>query len=120
MAMDNGLRLYDRADGVKDHFCVGRKRADGVHEFWNHGRFLSAGQVFVGRELAESKLVTAEHERLRSAVVEAAQNLKRFQERHIDVIWHRELGEAQNRFNAAVQALNVFEAEHAIGQKEGW
>lgn len=58
-----------------------------------------------------------EHERLRSVVVEAAQNLKRFQERHIDVIWHRELGEAQNSFNAAVQALNVFEAEHKLNSE---
>lgn len=53
------LRLYDRADGVKDHFCVGRKVTGcgfDYNEFWNKDKFSSAGEVFIGRDAAEAKL----------------------------------------------------------------
>jgi hypothetical protein len=55
------VRLYDRADGVRGHFCIGREviPASGLryHEFWNAGRFCSAGQVYVGETAAKKKLI---------------------------------------------------------------
>jgi len=46
--------LLDRGDGVKGHYCIGRLiRIDEIYwEFWNHGKWASAGQVFVGKEAA--------------------------------------------------------------------
>lgn len=46
------LRLYDRADGVKGHYCVGRYNPAGYHEFWNEDQFCSAGEVFTDRAMA--------------------------------------------------------------------
>lgn len=55
------VRLYDRADGVRGHYCVGREviPPSGLryHEYWRSGRFCSAGQVYVGKKQAEAKLV---------------------------------------------------------------
>ena len=50
--------LLDRSDGVRDHFCVGRliKPGEIYWEFWNKGRWVSAGEVFVGREVAQAQL----------------------------------------------------------------
>lgn len=39
--------LHDGGDGVKGHYCIGRKHPDGYFEFWNKGRWCSAGEVFV-------------------------------------------------------------------------
>jgi hypothetical protein len=84
---NNGLRLYDRADGVKGHFCIGRKvtgRGFDYNEFWNDGKFTSAGEVFIGEETAESKLRELETQLRDSeianaewAVVEAAVKWKK-------------------------------------------
>ena len=27
--------LHNRGDGVDGHYCIGRRRKDGFHEFWN-------------------------------------------------------------------------------------
>lgn len=50
--------LLDRGDGVRDHFCIGRliKPGEIYWEFWNKGRWVSAGEVFVGRETAQKQL----------------------------------------------------------------
>jgi hypothetical protein len=50
--------LVDRGDGVKGHYCIGRKinPHESFWEFWNSGQWLSAGQVFVGRDVAQSEL----------------------------------------------------------------
>lgn len=50
--------LLDRGDGVRDHFCIGRliKPGEIYWEFWNKGRWTSAGEVFVGRETAQKQL----------------------------------------------------------------
>lgn len=55
------LRLYNRADGVRGHYCIGREvvAPDGLrhHEFWHTNRFSSAGEVIVGETAAKAKLV---------------------------------------------------------------
>jgi hypothetical protein len=55
------VRLYNRGDGVRGHYCIGREvlARDGLnyHEFWHTNRFCSAGEVFVGEERAKAKLV---------------------------------------------------------------
>jgi hypothetical protein len=53
-------KLRDRGDGVKGHYCIGRQVNDGdgflYWEFYNKGKWCSAGEVFIGRETAEAKL----------------------------------------------------------------
>ena len=55
------MRLYDRADGVRGHFCIGRpmdlKNQD-YSEFWNEdaSRWSSAGTVYTTRESAEKRM----------------------------------------------------------------
>lgn len=51
--------LYDGADGVCGHYCIGRWNAEGQYnEFWveDRNRWASAGTVYVGKERAEAKL----------------------------------------------------------------
>jgi len=52
------MKLFDQADGVKGHFCIGRykKIEGGFWEFYNNGEWLSAGEVFIGRENANKTL----------------------------------------------------------------
>lgn len=40
--------LHNRGDGVDGHYCIGRRRKDGFHEFWNEQlqKWCSAGTVF--------------------------------------------------------------------------
>jgi hypothetical protein len=50
--------LLDRGDGVSDHYCIGRliRTNEPYWEFWNQGQWVSAGEVFVGRENAQKAL----------------------------------------------------------------
>lgn len=59
--------LIDRGDGVKGHYCIGRliNPSESCWEFWNHGKWLSAGQVFIGQEVA---LATLNHIRATPSV----------------------------------------------------
>ena len=53
-------RMYNRADGVDGHYCIGRRRPDGYHEFWHHGlqKWCSAGSVFeLGRNPSSKSLL---------------------------------------------------------------
>jgi hypothetical protein len=53
------FELIDRADGVRGHFCIGRRKAEfgwEVWEFFNNGKWESAGEVFYSRTAAERKL----------------------------------------------------------------
>ncbi len=51
------MRLFDRADGVKGHFCISRYNSDGNFiEFYNRGMWCSAGELFIGKDIAEKKL----------------------------------------------------------------
>lgn len=51
-------KLIDRADGVKGHYCIGREipvstnKFGSFWEFYNKGKWLSAGQVFTNRKNA--------------------------------------------------------------------
>jgi hypothetical protein len=54
------VRLYNRADGVRGHYCIGREvfgEFGSHHEFWHTNRFCSAGEVVVGEAAAKEKLV---------------------------------------------------------------
>lgn len=52
--------LLNRGDGVDGHYCIGRRiDVSGSYscwEFWNEGRWLSAGEVFVGADAAMKTL----------------------------------------------------------------
>jgi hypothetical protein len=72
------IRLYDCADGVKGHYCVGRK-LDGYSEYWTGDGFSGFGKLYTSKEDAEeiAKLLTTsqqcaslkeENERLQEAV----------------------------------------------------
>lgn len=51
------MKLIDRADGIRGHFCIGRLTGNGLFwEFWNKGIWKAVGQVFVGKTVAERKL----------------------------------------------------------------
>ena len=50
------MRLFDRADGVKGHYCIGRQMTKYVAETWefyNKGAWCSAGQIFTSLASAE-------------------------------------------------------------------
>lgn len=50
------MKLVDRADGVRGHFCIGRRAVTALGDFWefyNKGAWVSAGQLFTTRENAE-------------------------------------------------------------------
>lgn len=53
-----GMRLFNRADGVNGHFCIGRKinESKNFYEFYNKGKWLSAGELFTSFEEAFDKL----------------------------------------------------------------
>ena len=48
------IRLFDRADGVKGHYCIGFKDTSGTCHFWggHSGKYgwCSAGMLFVGEQ----------------------------------------------------------------------
>jgi hypothetical protein len=49
------LAALDHADGVAGHFCIGRKIGKSIYwEFYNKGKWCSAGEVFIGIEKATS------------------------------------------------------------------
>lgn len=51
------IKLYNYADCCKDHYCVGRFNEEGQYnEYYNKGHWCSAGEVFVGVELANQML----------------------------------------------------------------
>lgn len=57
------MRIIDRGDGVRGHFCIGRKVEGGRYgipfsEFWNDNikGWCSAGSVYIGKESAEKKI----------------------------------------------------------------
>ena len=53
-----GMKLCDRADGVRGRFCIGRHMEEYAHlptptwEYWNKGEWCSAGELFLTREAA--------------------------------------------------------------------
>lgn len=48
------MMLYNRADGVDGHYCIGRYiDCSMIVEFWNKGFWSSAGQVFTNKAVAE-------------------------------------------------------------------
>jgi hypothetical protein len=53
-----GMKLCNRADGVNGHFCIDRpiRPDEPYYEFYNKGKWCSAGEVFIGTEAAEAKL----------------------------------------------------------------
>jgi hypothetical protein len=53
------MKLLDRADGVKGHYCIGRKmEPKSIYwEFYNKGKWCSAGDVFVGKDMAKKKMM---------------------------------------------------------------
>lgn len=64
------LRLFDRADGCKDHYCVGRHKYYSTNipyaEFWNEKqqRFCSAGTVYIGKDAATETLKKLSNEQV--------------------------------------------------------
>lgn len=51
------LKLFDRADGIHGHYCIGRQIGDTTYwEYYNKGMWCSAGQLFTSRESAEFML----------------------------------------------------------------
>lgn len=50
----DGVRLFDRADGVKGHYCIGFKDTSGTCHSWggHNGKYgwCSAGMVFIGEQ----------------------------------------------------------------------
>lgn len=51
------MQLCNRADGVDGHYCIGRPIGDSIYfEYYNDGKWCSAGEVFVGRDRAEKML----------------------------------------------------------------
>jgi hypothetical protein len=54
---DLRMQLCDRADGVEGHYCIGRPIGDSIYwEYYNEGKWCSAGEVFIGRDRAEKML----------------------------------------------------------------
>jgi hypothetical protein len=57
------MRLFDHADGVAGHYCIGRRIGrTNFMEFYNHGTWQSAGQVFITKGSAEFMLLTLRRE----------------------------------------------------------
>lgn len=57
------MKLFDHADGVSGHFCIGRLISKSrFWEFYNKGAWCAAGQVFTSRASAEFKLKQLEKE----------------------------------------------------------
>lgn len=59
--MNEPPKLLDNADGVRGHYCIGRTHSTlgpPFLEFWNHGSWLSAGEVFCGQNEARAVLAT--------------------------------------------------------------
>jgi hypothetical protein len=56
--MSIALKIFDRADMVRGHFCIGRMKDDrGTWEFWNEkAGWSSAGTVIVGRDAARDRM----------------------------------------------------------------
>jgi len=52
------MKLCDYADGVREHYCIGRQFDTIYWEYWNEcaGDWSAFGTVYVGRETAETKL----------------------------------------------------------------
>lgn len=50
------LKLYNYADGVNGHYCVGYKDDNGIHHFWNGEKFSSIGVVLKERVVADALL----------------------------------------------------------------
>lgn len=62
------LKLHDRADGVKGHYCIGRPMRDhpAFTEYWNPSGWAGSGYLFTDEKLVQSVLdLIAEVERLR-------------------------------------------------------
>ncbi len=49
--------LANRADGVKGHYCIGRTVNGKYYEYYNKGKWCSAGQLFIGLESAIDALL---------------------------------------------------------------
>lgn len=75
--------LVDHGDGVKGHYCIGRKMdMDKPYwEFWNKGAWVSAGEVFIGRQIAQKALdrlrttTTPDPQRIAEAARRAAERI---------------------------------------------
>ena len=66
---DSWLRLFDYADGVQGHFCIGRRISPTsfpisreIWEFYNQGQWGSAGQVFTTKANAEFMMAELTHQ----------------------------------------------------------
>lgn len=53
---ESTLKLYNYADGVNGHYCVGYKDGGGIHYFWNGEKFSSVGVVLKERVVADALL----------------------------------------------------------------
>lgn len=48
------MYLCNYADGAEGHFCIGRSVYESNYwEYYNKGKWCSAGEVFIGKTLAE-------------------------------------------------------------------
>lgn len=55
---NSGMQLCNRADGVDGHYCIGRRIDNSIYfEYYNDGKWCSAGEVFIGRDRAEKMLL---------------------------------------------------------------
>jgi hypothetical protein len=56
------LQLYDRADGVEGHYCIGRQANPPFAEFWNPDGWAGSGFVFEDERLAQAVLKLLQNE----------------------------------------------------------
>lgn len=48
------MQIFDHADGVRGHYCIGRKIGQSIYwEFFDKGIWCSSGQVYTSRDTAE-------------------------------------------------------------------
>lgn len=52
------LRLCDRADGVRGHYCIGRpvRNCPAFTEYWNPSGWAGSGYLFTDEKLAQAVL----------------------------------------------------------------
>lgn len=47
------MKLFDRGDGVRGHYCIGRLIGNGpYHEFYNKSGWAGSGQLFTSKHAA--------------------------------------------------------------------
>mgnify|MGYP001596777808 CR=1 FL=1 len=56
------MKLFDYADGVAGHYCIGRRIGDSEFwEFWNPSGWAGSGKLLTSQQAAEFKLNELEH-----------------------------------------------------------